>query len=323
MRCIFLMALAVAAGLAAVVPTRAANPAPALTIFEPYGEGSITDRVVEVLRPALEKRLGGPVKVEHYGSYSLNEVAHAPADGSAVVVVGLLPVELEKMRSNPGVKISSLTPIAKLTGPESVALVVPEGSAIKSWADFAAAAQAQTLAIAFPGRDTAPGISIAMMQRALGVHFRDIIAQQRSEVLAALREKKAQAGFLETVTLIKSPGSSAPPVLPIVTFGAKRNPNLAQVPTFEEAIGPQPPDRRHNAITSAVGLFGPARMAPAVVHRVAGEFAAAGAAAKASGAIAASHIPIEIGDADLLRETMARDARVIEAVKKELVSTTH
>jgi tripartite-type tricarboxylate transporter receptor subunit TctC len=172
------------------------------------------------------------------------------------------------------------------------------------------------LSIASPGRDSAPGISIAMMERVLGVHFKDVIAQQRSEILAALKSNKADAGFLETPTLDATAQSPAPPVRPIVTFGTERNPSLHQVPTFKEAIGPQPPDRRHNSITSAVGLFGPPGMAPAVVDRVAAEFTAAAGIVKQSGAVAGT-IPIEIGDTAVLRQTMARDA----AVMKELMGT--
>jgi tripartite-type tricarboxylate transporter receptor subunit TctC len=42
----------------AAAPVSAADPAPALTILEPYGAGSATDRLIEILRPSLEKRTG-------------------------------------------------------------------------------------------------------------------------------------------------------------------------------------------------------------------------------------------------------------------------
>lgn len=315
LRGILMTALVAAAAFAAAAPARAADTTGPVTLLEPYGEGSITDRVIAVLKPALEKTGGQPVTVDHAGPGSLNQVAHAAPDGRTAVVIGLLSVELAATRSNPGVKISSLTPIAKLTGPYSVVLVVPDRSPIQNWTDFAAAARARRLSIASPGRDSAPGIAIAMMERVLGVHFKDVIAQQRSEILAALKSNKADAGFLETPTLDATPQSPAPPVRPIVTFGAERNP-IAQVPTFQEAIGPQPPDRRHNSITSAVGLFGPPGMPPTVVGRVVAEFTAAADIAKQSGALAGP-FPIEIGDTAVLRQTMARDA----AVMKELIGT--
>ena len=303
--------LALAGRLVSAPPLRAADSGPALTILEPYGEGSVTDRVIGVLQPGLEGA-GRTVTVDHAGPGALNRVAAAAPDGNTVVVLGLLPAELAEIRSNPGVKVSSLTPIAKLTGPGSVALVVPDSSPIKSWADFAAAARAKSLKIASPGRDTAAGIPIAMMERALGAHFTDVIAQERSEVLAALKAGKADAAFLVTLTIVATPRLLAPPVRPIVVFGAQRNPGLKEIPTFRESIGPQPPERRHNSITSAVGLFGPPGMTSETAARVAAEFAAAAAKAKESGAIASSHMPIEIADAALLRETMARDHRVIK-----------
>jgi tripartite-type tricarboxylate transporter receptor subunit TctC len=322
MRRVLLTAFAAATICAAAAPAvtaRAGETTAPMSLLEPYGEGSLTDRVIAVLKPALEKTAGQSVTVEHAGPGSLNQVAHAAPDGRTAVVVGLLPVELAAIRANPGVKVTTLTPIAKLTGPYSVVLVVPDSSPLKNWSDFAAASRARPLSIASPGRDTAAGLAIAMMERVLGVQFNDIIAQQRSEILAALKSNKADAGFLETMTLDATPQSPAPPVQPIVTFGAERNPSLDQVPTFQEAIGPQPPDRRHNAITSTVGLFGPPGMKPQVVSRLDTEFTAAGANAERSDAPAASHLSIEIGDAALLRATMARD----EAVIKELIGTMH
>ena len=317
MRSILMTALVAAAAFAAgapVAPARAADAAAPITLLEPYGEGSITDRVIAALKPALEKTGGQRVTVEHAGPGSLNQVAHAAPDGSTAVVVGLLSAELAATRSNPGVKITSLTPIAKLTGPYSFVLVVADRSPIKNWADFAAAARAHRLSIASPGRDSAPGISIQMMERVLGVRFKDVIAQQRSEILAALKSNKADAGFLEAPTLGPAPQSPAPPVRPIVTFGAERNPGLDPVPTFKDAIGPQPPSQHHNSITSSVGLFGPPGMPPAAVDRVLARFNAAAAVVKQGGA-AAGPIAIEIGDTAVLRETMARDA----AVMKELM----
>src|SRR5262249_9515669 len=118
---------------------------------------------------------------------------------------------------------------------------------------------------------------------------------------------------------IVAPKSPVPPVRPVVTFSAKRYPALNQVPTFQESIGPQPPNRRHNSISAAIGLFGPPGVKPEEVGRVVAEFTAAGAAAGQSGAIASSRVPIEIGDDALLRKTMARDHRVM----KELASLLH
>ena len=303
---------------AAALMTLAAFPAPApaadtatLTILEPYGAGAIADRLITLLRPGLEQSAGRPIKEEHAGANALQQLRVAPPDGNTVAVVALLPNEVAEAIGQAGVKLAQLTPIAKLTGPGSVALIVPNGSSIRNWAGFAAAAKAHPLTIASPGRAGAAAIPIAFMERGLGVHFNDVVAPERADILAALADKRADAGFLVTATLVPMPLLGAPPVRPIVTFGARRNPAQKDIPTFAESIGPQPHARRHNAITSVLALFGPPGMKPAVVDKLVAQFTQAEDEAKRGGSLLARVIPLEVGNATLLGETMARDHRVI------------
>jgi len=289
MRLLSLSTLAAFAALAAAVsgaPVWAADLAPSLTILEGYGQGSITDRVIGVLQPALEKHIGQPVTVEHAGHGALDRIATAAPDGSTVLVFGLLPLEIGDATHEPGAKLPRLTPIAKLTGPVSVALVVRNESPIHNWADFATAAHARRLSIASPGWGSACHVATAMMERELGVHFTVVPVEDCGAILDALLTKKADAGCLVALATLPTPKLPVPPVRPVVTFGAKRYPALNQVPTFQETIGPQPLNRRHNSITAAIGLFGPSGMTTEEIGRLVAEFAAVGAEAKQSGAIA-------------------------------------
>ena len=320
-----LAAVALLALAALMPPARAADAPAGLTIIEPYGPGSITDRVIGLYQPGLEKATGHPISVEHDGAQSLAKLAAAPPNGHTVIVVDLLSVEIaettgqpstnqpsnQPSTNQPSTKLSGLTPIAKLTGPGSVALVVPEGSPIKNWADFAAAAKSGNLSIAAPGRVSAAGVPLALMEKALGVHFKDVAAADRNAILAALAGKKADAAFLVTATILPENGAAAPPVRPIVTFGAQRNPRLQQVPTFQEQIG-----KPHNATTTAIAVFGPSGLDAVAVKRLVTDFVGAGRAAKANPA--ASRLAIDVGDGVLLRQTMERDARVIKEVQELL-----
>jgi tripartite-type tricarboxylate transporter receptor subunit TctC len=312
-----------AAAISVAPAAAAAADAPALTILEPYGPGSVTDRLIGLLQPGLAKASGQVIKVDHAAGAdaALQQLAAAPADGNTVIVVALLPSEIAAAAGQPGIKLSQLTAIAKLTGPGSVALIVPNASPIRNWAQFAAAARAHPLRVASPGRSSAAAVPLALMERALNVHFTDVEASTRADILDALDAGRADAGFLVSATLLPGPlpFMSAPPVRPIVTFGAQRSPALKEVPTFAASIGPQPHARRHNAITSALALFGPPGMKPAAVKRLVAEFAAAETAAKQGGSFVARVIPLSVGNAALLRETMARDQRVI----KEVVGYLH
>lgn len=299
-----------AASLAAAVllaPVARAAGGPNLTVIEPYGAGSATDRVVGLYQPGLEKATGHPLAIEHDGAASLAKIAAAPPTGHTVIVVDLLSIEIAEAVGQGKAKISALTPIAKMTGPGSVALVVPDASLIKSWADFVAAAKAGALTIAAPGRMSAAGVPLALMEKALGVHFNDIAATTRDDILTALATRKADAGFLITATLLPGAGLTPPPVRPLVTFGAQRNPRL-QVPTFQEQIG-----KPHNSITTAIAAFGPSGLDAVAVKRLTTDFIDAGRAAKS--APGAGRFAIDVGDAALLRQAMERDARVIKEVQ--------
>ena len=301
------LAAAILAVLLLAGPARAANPPAGLTIIEPYGPGSITDRIVGLLKPALEKQTGHPVIVEHDGANSLAKLAAAKPDGHTVIVVDLLSVEIaEAIGKAP--RLSALTPVAKLTGPGSVALVVPESSPIKNWADFAAAAKTRTLSVALPGRVSAAGVPLALMEKALGVHFNDVAAADRDTILGALAGKKADAAFLVTATVVPASGAPAPPVRPIATFGAQRNPRLPGVPTFQEEIG-----KPRNSTTTAIAAFGPTGLDAVALKRLITAFTAAGQAVKTQPA--AARLAIDVADAGLLRQTMERDSRVIKEVK--------
>ena len=302
-------ALVVFAALAPLA--RAADGPPNLTIIEPYGAGSVTpDR--PLYQPGLENATGHPIQIEHDGAGSLAKLAAAPPDGRTVIVVDLLSVEIAEATGQPVAKLSGLTPIAKLTGPGSVALVVPASSPIKSWEDFAAAAKAGPLTIAMPGRASAAGVPLALMEKALGVHFGDVAAANREDILAALAAKKADAAFLVTATLLPGAGTEPPPVRAIATFGAQRNPGLPQVPTFQEQAG-----KPHNSITTAVAGFGPTGLDAVAVKRLTTAFIDAGHAAKS--APGAARVPtLDVGDASLLRQTMERDAHVIKEVRELL-----
>jgi tripartite-type tricarboxylate transporter receptor subunit TctC len=88
--------LAIAALVAAAVlaPFARAADAQGLTIIEPYGAGSATDRVISLYKPGLDKAIGSPVAVEHDGAGSLEKLGAAPPNGRTAIVVDLLSVEI-------------------------------------------------------------------------------------------------------------------------------------------------------------------------------------------------------------------------------------
>lgn len=304
--------LVAAVALLAALSLRAAGAAePPLTLVEPYGPGSITDRFAQAMKPGLEQAMGRTVTVEHAGAEPVGalaaRIAAAPHDGSVVFLADLLNLELASAAGKSGFNLAELTPIAKLSGAGSVSLVVAEASPIKSWADFAAAAAAGPLAIAHIGRMTTTGVPLALMEKVLGVQFADVVAASRADLLAALADKRAAAGFL--VTNMLQPGPDAAPVRAIVSFGAARSPALPEVPTFQEAA-----HQRKAAITTVIAVFGPGGLDDRTTRRLSSSFAAAARTALHADPQGSRALQLRAGANWLLRETMERDARVIRSL---------
>ncbi len=168
-----LAAALIAAALLA--PLARAADGPNLTIIEPYGMGSATDRVIGLYKPGLKEKGDQPSAylIEHDGAASLDKLGAAAPNGHTVIVVDLLSVEIAEEAARHGTaKISALTPIAKLTGPDSLALVVPDSSPIKSWADFAAAAKVRPADdLPRPAGGARPPVPLTLMEKALGGPF--------------------------------------------------------------------------------------------------------------------------------------------------------
>jgi tripartite-type tricarboxylate transporter receptor subunit TctC len=100
---------------------------------------------------------------------------------------------------------------------------------------------------------------------------------------------------------------AAPPVRPILTFGAKRNPELATVPTLAERTSDP-----EAAIASAIAVFAPrvtSEKEVAAIASVLSEVAAEPAIKKEA---ASRNFPLKVSRDAAVTAAMKRDARVIE-----------
>jgi tripartite-type tricarboxylate transporter receptor subunit TctC len=296
------LALAAAAG-----PALAAEP---LTIVEFEGSGAPTAVALELLQPALEKALGRTVTVTQEsvesGGAALDRIASAPADGSILFVESTLAQSVVAAAGAgiPGQSLSDLVPIAKLTTGLSAALVVPaDGGA----ADYQALAALQSPDRALRIGYTSPfRVPLALLEQKLGSGLERVPVDTRDELLQALAEGSVDAGFLTTVSLLTAPGAQALPVRAVVTFGAGRNPQLGGVPTFAEIAG-----EPKAAITTSVAVFAPPGLAEREAKALTDGFIAAGADPAVQAAAKARFFPLDVSGPDVVRETLAREARVI------------
>jgi tripartite-type tricarboxylate transporter receptor subunit TctC len=307
--------LLVAAALAAIVssPAVAADPARPLagqtiTIVEPFGRDSITDKTLRLLAPGMEKALGAKIAIAYQrspvGTEAYQRVAKAKPDGTTLLVIADATRLFHENLAGAKDKLEALTPVAKLTDGISLALVTRAGSPLPDYKTLFLKMRDEKLRPTLSLTDAASpaGVFAAILEDDTSGRFGPRQFQVDRETIDDLEAGKVDLAILPTPILL----DRARKLRGLLTSGARRHPALPDVPTFVEES-----HKRKLSFTIAVGLYGPAGMPPAMVAALhaAAKDAAAAPAAK-SGANAAG-LPVVVNDAAILREAMARTRRVI------------
>src|SRR5687768_168658 len=118
--------------LATAAPARSSAAAgDVLTIVEPFGPASSVRTALDLLRAPLATSLGRPIELVEEageaGGRALDRVATALPDGTLLLATQVLSPYATRSDRHPPVSLRDLTPIAKLTGAISAALIVAPG----------------------------------------------------------------------------------------------------------------------------------------------------------------------------------------------------
>lgn len=152
-----LWAAALAAlSLVASPGARAEYPDRPINLIVPFPPGGTADNMARALQPALQRALKQTVVVVNRagagGAIGVSQVANAPADGYTILCsllsVASLPEQAVVNKQKPPFGLEQLTPIAMLSA-EPVAMVVPEASPYKTFAELIAAARARPDALTY------------------------------------------------------------------------------------------------------------------------------------------------------------------------------
>ena len=286
-----------------------------IVFVEPYGPGSVTNLPLALMRAEIERVTGASVEVKSMGGSAggaaldyLMTASKADKGSLDFVVLDLTSRLIAEMVGGGPRLLQDVQPVALLSTGASAALVVADRSPIKSIDDLLAQARSRQLRIVHLGRKAAFGLELAMLEKSFGLTFADKVVGTRAEGLAALASGEADAGFLVTNTLLPSPDAPSPPVRPILTFGAARNPGFPAVPTLKERSG-----NSGAAITTAIALFAPRDMPKATVAVMAAAMERVAAEPEIQKAAASHHFPLEVRPADAVMAAMARSDRLIKA----------
>jgi tripartite-type tricarboxylate transporter receptor subunit TctC len=289
-----------------------------ITFVEPYGPHSVTHIPLALMRDEIARKTGAAVEIRSIGGKAggtaLDYVINSPPGGLVFAVLDPLSRQLAEVGGERADLLGAVQPVAKLSAGISAALIVSEGSPIRNIDDFLAQARSRQLRLVHLGRTAAFGLEVAMLEKKFGLSFADKVVGTRAQILEALASGEADAGFLTTITLLPSADAASPPVRPLLTFGAKRNPKLPAVPTFRERSGDP-----KGSITSAISVFAERTLrkeAAATIEAVMAEIAAEPAIRKAA---AADNFPLEVGPPSAVDAEIARGARLIAAHREYLL----
>ena len=281
-----------------------------ITLVEPAGDGTVTQIIAALLKPGLELALGARVTIETVpspeGTEAFEKVAAARADGRMLLVMTDAARVFYEYLAASRTKLESMTPVAKLTDGISLTLAVHADSPIKDYATLAAMLKAnRATSLALNGNASPSGVLAAIIEDNAGGRFRDRLFDTDFRIDDALRARSAEVGVLPTPALFR-PSGKPNELRALLTSGARRHARLPDAPTLVEVTG-----KTKLAFTVAVGLFAPPKLPPELVEALASAArSAAQVPAVREGAQKAS-IPLNVQNAVVLRDSMARAKRVI------------
>jgi tripartite-type tricarboxylate transporter receptor subunit TctC len=311
-------ALAVAIVAAAAMPASAAE----IRLVTPIEPGTFAYELIDAIGRSLAAELGNEVVVESTpgdgGARAEQAVARATADGRTLLLGPMLGLEVSAALGGTP-PLSRLTPVAKLASGISLVLVVSASSEIQDFSGFAKAAAERQVRLSHAGPTTTAGVARAFLVKELGTQFEDIVRSDAEAITKDVVGGRADAGLVYSQSLMTSPAASSGQLRPIVSFGAERSGSFnaimfswftGAVPAFNEVTRDPKDD-----FTDALAVFGPPGLPDGAVERLLDAFAKASADAEIQSIAAHNGLEVEVHGPDIVSETMARDARVLERLR--------
>ena len=216
-------------------------PTRPITMIVPFPPGGIADITGRPLAASMAKVLGQPVVVENKagagGAVGHAHAARQAADGYTIMTalssITVIPVADEVNGRQPTYRMSDFTPIA-LVSADPTLLLVPADSPWKTIEDLVADAKKRPGKISYStsGIYGTTHTCLAMFTQAAGIDMLHVPYKGGGPSMLALL-----AG--EVNVTAQSPGVSHPhiksgKVRALASWGAKRLPQLAEIPTLKE-----------------------------------------------------------------------------------------
>ncbi|MGQ3002618.1 MAG: Bug family tripartite tricarboxylate transporter substrate binding protein [Hydrogenophaga sp.] len=263
--------------LAAVLPlTALANDFPTRVIkfVVPHGTGGGTDLVARVLAQKMSPSLGQPIVVENRpgaGTQTGAEyVASSPPDGHTIMLSSSSVLTIPYLRKTRFELPRDFTPIGQV-GLGTFALVVNPRLPFRTLAEFIEAAKANPGKYTYgsAGMGSAGHLALELLKSKTGIELVHVPYKSSGDIAQALLSGQIDVSI--DILTIQKALIDTQKVRALATTGLARDPNLPQLPTFNETG--VVPGGYH--MTYWYGLFVPVRTPAAVVQRLQREFTTA------------------------------------------------
>ena len=201
--------------------------------FPPGGESDLSARhqqlVLKKKCPAVETVI--QYKAGAGGGLMWGQMNTLPGDGVNVVGINLPHMVLQPMEGNVSYKTEDVTPVFWFHYTPDI-LVVPESSAIKTFADFLKAAKAQpgNINLAGSGLTSANHAAHERLNAAFGIKTAYVPYKGTGDMAMAVIGSHVEGAMTYTPFAINNKGK----VRPLAVAMDKRHPLMPEVPTFKE-----------------------------------------------------------------------------------------
>jgi len=292
---------------AALTGGRAHAATEAVRLICGFGVGNPTDLCAQLIQDGFSAALNEPVEFDYTlgqaGRRAALQVIDAAPDGRMLLIAEILNLVLQETPAEP--LLSRLQPIAKVTRGFSTALVVNELSDIRAWPYLVAAARANRLKAATMGAETTIGLLLALVERRLKLSFEAIDVAGTNAAIDMLLTRRADIAVVDTRTALLHNARNRTKLRVLATSGARRSPQLPDVPTLGELVGDE-----KLAYTISFGVFAPASTPSAVAHRLTAALLGLRTDRSVQTQARLANIPLQLDGPSAILEAVARDRRV-------------